>query len=123
MKLTKTLPTDRPPHPGYVLKTDYIDPLRYSLTDVAAKLGISRNTISSIINGRAGISADMALRFSRAFKTTPEYWLKLASTYQLWEATQFDSGWKEVLPLKANQEPTPAPPTRNHYTKKRVPKR
>ncbi|MDR2456735.1 MAG: HigA family addiction module antidote protein, partial [Deltaproteobacteria bacterium] len=74
----------QPPHPGYVLKKDYIDPIGVSVTDLASKLGVSRNTLSSIINERAGVSADMALRLGRAFKTNPEQWLKLKYAYELW---------------------------------------
>jgi addiction module HigA family antidote len=99
-----------PPHPGFVLKRDYIDPIRVSVTDLASKLGVSRNTLSSIINGRAGITADMALRLSRAFKTSPDIWLKLMNAYELYVAELVDSGWKDVEPVKPSKPKAPAPP-------------
>ncbi|MDR3205049.1 MAG: HigA family addiction module antidote protein [Deltaproteobacteria bacterium] len=114
----------RPPHPGQVLKTDYLEPMGLTVTELAAKLGVSRNTMSSIVNERAGVSADMALRFSKAFKTSPELWLKLEYFFQLFQARQQDSGWKEVLPVKAdkrfippNGQGKPSPPK-----KKRIPR-
>ena len=90
----------QPPHPGYVLKKDYIENMGVSVTDLAAKLGVSRNTLSSIINERAGVSADMALRLGRAFKTNPDLWLKLKYAHELWAAERLDSGWKDVEPVK-----------------------
>ncbi|MDR2302715.1 MAG: HigA family addiction module antidote protein [Deltaproteobacteria bacterium] len=99
----KKLSIDPPPHPGQVLKKDYIEPLGISVTDLSAKLGVSRNTLSSIINRRSGVSADMALRFARALKTPPEFWLKLEYSFQLYEAQQYDSGWREVEPIRFNK--------------------
>jgi antitoxin HigA-1 len=61
-----------PPHPGEILKADYIDPLKLTITDVAEELGMARKNLSAIINGRTGISSEMALRLSQAFDTTPE---------------------------------------------------
>jgi addiction module HigA family antidote len=102
LELKKT-PIDPPPHPGKILKRDFIDPMGISVTELSARLGVSRNTISSIVNERSGVSADMALRFARAFKTQPELWLKLEFAFELWEAQQFDSGWKEVEPIKSSK--------------------
>lgn len=106
----------QPPHPGYVLKKEYIDPLGVSVTDLASKLGVSRNTLSSIINERAGVSADMALRLSKAFKTNPDMWLKLKYAHELWMAERLDSGWKEVEPVKAVKQPA------QRASKKRIPR-
>ena len=108
----------QPPHPGFVLKKDYIDPLGVSVTDLASKLGVSRNTLSSIINERAGVSADMALRLARAFKTSPDFWLKLKYAYELWVAERLDSGWKEVEPVK----PVKTAGQKNTGGKKRIPR-
>jgi len=75
-----------PPHPGEVLKELCLEPLGLSITDAAEALGVSRKTLSSILNGRAGISPEMAVRLSIAFETTAESWINLQSQYDLWLA-------------------------------------
>jgi addiction module HigA family antidote len=75
-----------PPHPGEVLKEGWIEPLGLTVTAVAEALGVTRKTLSAIINGRSGISPDMALRLSRAFGTTAESWLSQQMQYDLWQA-------------------------------------
>ncbi len=77
-----------PPHPGEVLRELCIEPLGLSVTEAAAGLGVSRKTLSSILNGRAGISAEMAIRLSLAFDTTPESWINQQGQYDLWIAKQ-----------------------------------
>ena len=75
-----------PPHPGEVLRDLCLTPLGLTVTDAARALGVSRKTLSSIVNGRSGISADMAVRLSIAFATTPESWLNQQLQYDLWQA-------------------------------------
>ena len=75
-----------PPHPGEVLRELCLTPLGLTVTDAARALGVSRKTLSSIVNGRSGISADMAVRLSIAFATTPESWLNQQLQYDLWQA-------------------------------------
>ena len=75
-----------PPHPGEILKSLCLEPL--GLTDAAEALGVSRKTLSSILNGRAGISPEMAVRLSIAFDTTAESWLNQQTQYDLWHAEQ-----------------------------------
>ena len=75
-----------PPHPGEILLELCIEPLGLSITEVAEALGISRKTLSTIINGRSGISPEMAVRLSLAFGTSSESWLNQQSQYDLWEA-------------------------------------
>ena len=65
-----------------------LEPLDLTITDAATGLGVSRKTLSSILNGRAGISPEMALRLSIAFDTTPESWLNQQAQYDLWIARQ-----------------------------------
>jgi len=77
-----------PPHPGEVLRELCLEPLDLTITDAATGLGVSRKTLSSILNGRAGISPEMALRLSIAFDTTPESWLNQQAQYDLWVARQ-----------------------------------
>ncbi len=75
-----------PPHPGEILRKLCLEPLRLSVTEVAKALGVSRKTLSSILNGRAGISPEMAMRLAIAFDTTPESWLNQQVQYHLWQA-------------------------------------
>ena len=75
----------RPPHPGKVVKELCIKPLGLTVTEAARVLGVSRKTLSELLNGRTGISPEMAMRLSIAFKTTPESWLTQQMQYDLWE--------------------------------------
>lgn len=75
-----------PPHPGEVLRELCIEPMGLSITSVAEALGVTRKTLSAILNGRAGISPEMAVRLSLAFGTSSESWLNQQSQYDLWEA-------------------------------------
>lgn len=77
-----------PPHPGEVLRELCIEPLGLTVTDAAEALGVSRKTLSAILNGRAGISPEMAIRLSKAFGTSPESWLNQQMQYDLWVAEQ-----------------------------------
>ena len=82
----KTIRMYRPPHPGEILRELCLVPLSLSVTDAAASLGVSRNTLSAILNGRAGISPEMAIRLSIAFDTTAESWLHQQMQHDLWRA-------------------------------------
>jgi addiction module HigA family antidote len=72
----------QPPHPGGIVK-DCIEDLDLSVTEAAAVLGVTRTTLSRVINGRSGVSPEMAFRLSKAFGSTPEMWLRLQSAYDL----------------------------------------
>jgi addiction module HigA family antidote len=74
-----------PPHPGEVLR-EYLE--KRSGTKAAQHLGVTRVALSRILNGASGISADMALRLSEAFGTSPELWTGMQSQYDLWRASQ-----------------------------------
>lgn len=78
----------KPIHPGQILKEMYLEPLDLNQTDAAANLGVARKTLSMLLNGRQGVSAEMALRLSKAFNTTPELWLNMQRNYDLWSAGQ-----------------------------------
>ena len=80
-----------PPHPGEVIKELCIEPLGLTVTAAAKALGVSRKTLSSIINGKAGISPEMAVRLSIAFDTSSESWVNQQSQYDLWHAEQHRS--------------------------------
>ena len=75
-----------PPHPGEVVKTLCLEPLDLSVTETAKALGVSRKTLSAILNRRAGISPEMAIRLSIAFGTSAESWLNQQTQYDLWRA-------------------------------------
>ena len=75
-----------PPHPGEIIRELCLEPLGLTVTRAAAALGVSRKTLSAILNGRAGISPEMAIRLSLAFDTTPESWLNQQTQYDLWQA-------------------------------------
>ena len=77
-----------PPHPGEVIRELCLDPLGLSVTEAAEALGVSRKTLSAILNGRAGLSPEMAIRLSIAFDTTAESWLNQQTQYDLWQAEQ-----------------------------------
>jgi addiction module HigA family antidote len=77
-----------PPHPGEVLNTLCLEPLKLSVTEAAKALGVSRKTLSAILNGRAGISPEMAVRLSIAFGTSAESWLTQQIQYDLWHVEQ-----------------------------------
>ncbi len=77
-----------PVHPGQILKEDCLEPLGLSVTEVAKGLGVSRNAISAIVNERAGVSPEMAVRLSEAFAPSAEFWNNLQKDYDLWNAKQ-----------------------------------
>jgi len=76
---------NNPAHPGTVL-TYYMQ--GRSVTEVARRIGVTRPALSRVVNGKAGISADMALRLSEAFDTDPDFWLMLQAHYDLWLAAK-----------------------------------
>jgi len=91
--------TRKPTHPGRILKEDYLIPLSITITELSSILGVSRKTLSKIINERASITPDMALRLSRAFDTTPIFWLNLQKNYDLWLAEHTSKEWLHVKPF------------------------
>jgi addiction module HigA family antidote len=82
----------RPPHPGEILRELCLKPLNLTVTDAAKALGVSRKTLSAILNGRAGISPEMAVRLSIAFDTTAESWLRQQSSMTSGSRSSLGSG-------------------------------
>ena len=76
------MPMKTPPHPGATVLHDCIEPLGLSITDAAA-LGVSRNTLSELVNAKRGISPEMAVRLSKAFGASPESWLTQQINFDL----------------------------------------
>mgnify|MGYP001558731156 CR=1 FL=1 len=90
MKTTteKSMVMHNPPHPGEILREFCLEPLDLTVTAAADALGVSRKTLSAILNGRAGISPEMAIRLSIAFGASAESWLNQQTQYDLWVAEQ-----------------------------------
>lgn len=78
----------QPGHPGEILKEMYLDPFGLTITATAKALGIARKNLSAIVNGKMGISANMAVRLSEAFNTSAELWIGLQKDYDLWHSEQ-----------------------------------
>ena len=78
----------KPTHPGEILREDVIKPLGLTVTESAKRLGVTRKTLSALINGKAAMSPEMAVRVARATKTSPESWLYMQAKLDLWFAEQ-----------------------------------
>ena len=89
----------KPIHPGKIIQEDYLKPLSKTITEMASLLGVSRKTLSKILNERGAITPDMALRLARAFDTTPELWINLQKNFDLWQAENMSKDWQRVKQL------------------------
>ena len=76
----------KPAHPGRILRNMYLEPLGLTITETAKGLRVSRKQLSAILNQRAGISPEMAVRLSEAFSTSVAYWIGLQSQFDTWQA-------------------------------------
>ena len=92
----------KPVHPGRIIRDDYITPLGLTMGDLASALKVTRQTMVKIVNGKSGISAEMALRLSEAFDTTPDLWLTMQRNYDLMLAREKFSPAKVVKKLFVN---------------------
>lgn len=81
-----------PPHPGGIVRRQCLEPLGLSVTEAAKGLGVTRQALSDLLNERAGVSVDMAIRLSKAFGSSPETWLGLQMAYDLWQARKRKTG-------------------------------
>jgi addiction module HigA family antidote len=77
------VPMKNPPHPGRIVRQDCIEPLGLTITSAAKVLGVTRQALNNLVNGKAGISAEMAVRVSKAFGGSPDIWLRLQANYDL----------------------------------------
>ena len=91
----------QPTHPGTILREHHLEPMGLSITQAAAQLGVSRKTLSKLVNARGAVTPEMALRLSRAFGTSPQLWLNLQQTYDLWGAER-ETEWRQVVEIKAH---------------------
>jgi len=84
----RTGPMRNPAHPGEILRALYLEPLGVTLAEAAEALGVSRKHLSAIVNGRAPVSADMAVRLAAGFATDAELWVNLQAQHDLWQASR-----------------------------------
>ena len=89
-----------PPHPSEVIRELCLQPLGISVTDAAKSLGVTRKTLSELLNGKSGVSPSMALRLAIAFDSTPESWLNMQQQYDLYLARK-NPALRRVKRLKA----------------------
>lgn len=75
-----------PPHPGRIVRQECVEPLGLTVTQVARALGVTRQTLNNLLNGKAGVSPEMAIRLSKAFGSSPEVWLGMQMEYDLVQA-------------------------------------
>jgi addiction module HigA family antidote len=77
------MPMKNPPHPGQLVRHECIEPLGLTITKAAEGLGVTRQALNNLVNGKAGISPEMAVRLAKALGSTPEFWLRLQLNYDL----------------------------------------
>jgi antitoxin HigA-1 len=76
----------KPPHPGRIVRQECIEPLGLTVKEAAKRLGVTRQALNNLVNGKAGISPEMSIRLSKAFGSSPEVWLGLQMEYDLAQA-------------------------------------
>jgi len=84
------MPARRPIHPGEILREEFMSEFGLSVASLAARLGVSRQSINELVRERRAVSPDMALRLGRLFGTTPQYWLNLQRNVDLWDSLDAD---------------------------------
>ena len=85
------MPMKNPVHPGRIVRHDCLEPLELTITAGAKVLGVSRQTLNNVVNEKTGISAEMAIRLSKAFGSTPETWLAMQTAFDLAQARKLES--------------------------------
>src|SRR5271155_1073264 len=85
------MPMKNPVHPGLIVRHDCLEPLGLSVTEGAKVLGVTRQALNNVVNGKSGISPNMAIRLSKAFGSTPETWLRMQLAYDLAAALKQES--------------------------------
>lgn len=85
------MPMKNPVHPGRIVRHDCLEPLGLSVTEGARVLGVTRQALNNIVNGKSGISPEMAIRLTKAFGSTPETWLGIQIAYDLAAARKHEN--------------------------------
>jgi addiction module HigA family antidote len=96
----KDMPMKNPAHPGRIVRSACLEPLGLSITKGAKSLGVTRQTLNNIINGKSGISPEMAIRLSKAFGSTPETWLRMQLAFDLAAALKDESKIEGETPAR-----------------------
>lgn len=94
-------PRRRPTHPGEVLRKDVLPALRMTQIEFAKRLGVSRLSVSELLLEKRALSADMAIRIARLTNTTPESWLRMQETLDLWELERDSRRYRGIEPVAA----------------------
>ena len=93
-----SMPMKNPPHPGRIVRQDCVEPLGLTVTEAARALGVTRQTLNNLVNGNAGISAEMAVRLAKAFGGSADMWLRLQANYDLAQIEQDQIDVKRYRP-------------------------
>lgn len=95
------------PHPGHAVRHDCLEPLGLTVTEGAKVLGVCRQALNNLVNAKAGISAEMAIRLSKAFGNTPETWLQLQMNYDLAQARKREDAIRvrSIADVRDQQQP------------------
>lgn len=103
------MPMKEPPHPGLSVRHDCLEPLGLTITEGAKVLGVSRQALNSLVNGKAGVSPEMAIRLDKAFGGTADAWLALQTAYDLIRAkkTADKIAVKRYVARPRRREPQP----------------
>jgi addiction module HigA family antidote len=81
------IPTHREPtHPGEMLQEEFLGPMKLTQAEAAAKMGISANRLNELVKGKRGVTAETALLLAKLLKTSPQFWMNLQATYDLYYA-------------------------------------
>jgi len=100
--MNKAVRNIRPTHPGEMLREDFLPDYGLTTASLAAALGVSRQTVNEILRERRSVSAEMALRLSRLFRNTPEFWLNAQRAVDLWDVErQVADAIRKIKPLSA----------------------
>ena len=101
------MPMKGPLHPGRIVRHDCLEPLGLSVTAGAKVLGVTRQALNNVVNGKSGISPEMAIRLSKAFGSTPETWLRMQLAYDLAQARKGESKIKvrrQIVPQELHAQ-------------------
>ena len=103
MTISNTTKREIPPtHPGEMLREDFMSDFNLNATSMAAALGVSRQTINELLRERRAVTPLMALRLSRLFGNSPDFWMNAQHSYDLWESEQsFRKELSQIQPLNA----------------------